>query len=133
MCAAGFGVRALGAAWTQRLTDSQRKRCTLALAICAVILAPVVWVAATYVSWRPFVAWLVVTFVVIHRFACVNFSGIQVRVRLFLMVVISGLLLIISVYVSPSVPVLQLGGVLLLAVALVNLYMARQNQKSRGF
>jgi len=42
-------------------------------------------------------------------------------------------MLIISVYVRPSVPVLQLGGVLLLAVALVNLYMARQNQKLRGF
>jgi hypothetical protein len=132
MCASAFGVRPLGQAWTQRLTDIQRKHCRTVLAACAVIVAAVDWFAAENVSWRPAVAWLVVTFVVVHRIACVDYNLAQLKTRIFVPVggVIAAFLLI-GAGVTRAAPIMQMGGLVLCAGSLVDLGMAYYNQRQK--
>jgi len=132
MCASAFAVRPLGQAWTERLTDIQRKHCRTVLAVCAVIVAAVDWFAAENVSFRPAVAWLVVTFVVIHRIACVDFNVAQLKTRIFVPVggVIAAFLLI-GAGITRAAPITQMGGLVLCAGSLVDLGMAYYNQRQR--
>jgi hypothetical protein len=132
MCASAFGARPLGQAWTQRLTDIQRKQCRMVLAACAVIIAAVDWFAAENVSLRPVVAWSVVTFVVVHRIACVDFNVAQSKTRIFVPVggVIAAFLLI-GAGITRAAPITQMGGIVLCAGSLVNLGMAYYNQRQR--
>jgi hypothetical protein len=132
MCASAFGVRPLGQAWTQRLTDIQRKHCRTVLAACAVIVAAVDWFAAENVSLRPAVAWLVVTFVVVHRIACVDFNVAQLKTRIF--VPVGGgiaAFLLIGAGITRAAPITQMGGLVLCAGSLVDLGMAYYNQRQR--
>ena len=132
MCASAFGVRPLGQAWTERLTDIQRKHCMSVLAVCAVIVAAVDWFAAENVSLRPAVACLVVTFVVVHRIACVDFNVAQLKTRIFVPVggVIAAFLLI-GAGVTRAAPITQMGGLVLCAGSLVDLGMAYYNRRQK--
>jgi hypothetical protein len=135
MCGAGFGVRVLAKAWTERLTEAQRKWCTIGLAPCAALVGVAVWLGAVNVWLRPFLASLVVTFVVVHRIACVNFEAGQMKARAILLVgsAFVGSALIGGDAFSMAAPVLQLGAVVLLCLAVVNLGMALHNQRTRGY
>jgi hypothetical protein len=134
MCAGGFGLRAVGSVWAERLTVTQRLRCFIGLAACAVGVAMIVWFAGMNPVWRPLAAWLVVSFIVVHRFACVDFSTPQIKARF--IVPLAGLTAAIVLQekqvIDAASPVLQLGGLALLGAALVNLSMAFYNQRRRG-
>jgi hypothetical protein len=134
MCGAGFGVRALATVWTDRLTTVQRNRCTRVLIASAGPLAFAVWMNAEPVRSRPFLAWLVVAFVVIHRIACVGMSSNQIRIRAILLVTagVVATMVIGGEVIPMSAPVIQLGTIILMAAALVNLFMSVRNQKQRG-
>jgi hypothetical protein len=103
------------------------------LAVCAVAVAAVDWFAAENVSLRPVVAWLVVTYVVVHRIACVNFSAAQLKTRVFVALggAITGCLLIGPGLIKAAAPITQMGGLVLCAGALVDLGMAYHNQRQR--
>lgn len=134
MCAGVFGIRALRSSWTYRLTDGQRKRCTLALAVCAVGLGVLVRLGAASTAWRPLIAWLVVTFIVVHRVPCIGFRSIQIRARvlalLFSMAFALGLEQSRPSADIPA-PVIQLAAIVLLAVALFNLLVVLADRGRR--
>jgi hypothetical protein len=135
MLGAGCGVRVLGVVWLQRFTEKQRRWCTIGLMPCAVVVAAVVWLAAVNVSLRPLLGWLVVTYTVVHRIACVNFDAGQLRLRAILLIVFAvvGSVLIGGDSIPMASPVLQLGSAVLLGVAVLNLCMALHNQGERGY
>ena len=135
MLGAGCGVRVLGKVWMERLTDSQRRRITLGLLVLTVILAPAAWFGAAHLALRPLMVWLVVTFVVVHRIACVNFDVEQLRLRAVVLVVaaIAGILLASKDIIPMTAPTIQLGSAVLFAGAVVNLLMAIRNQGERGY
>jgi hypothetical protein len=105
----------------------------MVLAACAVSVAAVDWFAAQNVSLRPVVAWLLVTFVVVHRIACVDFNVAQLKTRIFVAVggVIAAFLLI-GAGVTRAAPITQMGGLVLCAGSLVDLGMAYYNQRQRN-
>ena len=133
MCAGVFGLRALRASWTYRLTDAQRKRCTQALAASTLGLGPVVWLAGASATWRPFAAWLVVTFVVVHRVACGSLRDKQIKFRT--VVLLMGIAMASGMARSgPDTESLavQFGGLVLLAAALFNLSVALFDRRDRS-
>jgi uncharacterized protein (TIGR04206 family) len=77
----------------------------------------------------------VVAFVVIHRFACINFSLEQLRLRAVVLIVaaIAGISLASGVASSFTAPIIQIGGLILLGVAVLSLLIARHNQAERGY
>lgn len=124
MCAGVFGIRALRASWTYRLTDVQRQRCTVALAACAVGVGVAARLAAPSLPWRPLVAWLVVAFIVLHRVPCVGFRPVQIKARVLVLILsfvfTMGLAASGATSDTPA-PVIQIAGLMLLAAALFNL------------
>lgn len=129
MCASGFGHRALRRAWTERLTDRQRFRVTIGLMIGALVVGAAVWWLAETVSLRPFAAWLLVTFIVIHRGAAMSLSTSQMWVRNVLVVgtTLAGAVLIGGSMMVVAAPVIQFAGAVLVGGALMNLAMALYN------
>lgn len=126
MCSGVFGIRALRTAWTYGLTQKQRKAGTLALAACAIILGPVVWLAGASANWRPLVAWLIVTLVVAHRAACGGFNANQIRARVVFLLL--GVFIATAMQQSHAAPVTQIGGIVFLAVVLFNLAATYSSQ-----
>jgi hypothetical protein len=135
MCAVSFGSRALDAAWTERLTALQRRLFSFPLAVLALPLAATIEDGITQVSRRPLEAWMLVTFIVLHRIPCLRFSERQRNAR---WMILAGCLLV-SIWVwgaaAPSgeldsldAPVMQVGGLALMMGALANLCMAFHNQ-----
>jgi hypothetical protein len=135
MCASGFGIKAVGQAWAQRVTAAQRRQITIALAVCAIGVAALAWLAGAVVSLRPVIAWVVVTFVVLHRFVCTNFSLLQFKIRIFAILgfALAAFLLAGTDVLEVTAPFLQLGGLVLMAGALVNLSIAFYNQSRRNY
>jgi hypothetical protein len=103
--------------------------------VLALALAPAVWFGAAHLALRPLMAWLVVTFVVVHRIACVNFDVEQLRLRAVVLVIaaIAGLILASKDVIPMAAPMIQLGSVVLFGGAVLNLAMAIHNQGERGF
>jgi hypothetical protein len=135
MAASGCGIRVLGKVWMERLDEHRRKRFTLGLVVLALALTPLVWLGGAYLALRPFIVGTVVAFVVIHRFACVNFSLEQLRLRAVVLIVaaIAGISLASGVASSFTAPIIQIGGLILLGVAVLSLLIARHNQAERGY
>lgn len=132
MCAGVFGIRALRASWKYRLTDTQRRRGTQALAACALGLAPVVWFAGASATWRPLAAWLVVTFVVVHRVACGSFRDKQIKFRMVVLIVGIAMANGMANAGPETAPlVVQVGGLVLLSAALFNLAVALFDKAGR--
>jgi hypothetical protein len=135
MAGSGFGVRVLGVVWVSRFTALQRKWITSGLAAAAVAVAAIVWFGAAHPALRPLLVVLVVTFIVVHRIACVNFNATQLRVRAVLLVVAAMVCTAVAHKSDGdlSAPVIQLGAAALLGVAVASLGMALYNQRERGY
>lgn len=135
MCAASFGLGVLNKVWMERITGKQRKHFTLALLLLALALAPVAWFGAARPALRPLLAWLVITFVVIHRVACTSFSTEQLRLRVFALVAasIAGSIVGPMNVIPMEAPVIQLGSAILFGVAALSLIIALRNQRERGY
>jgi hypothetical protein len=130
MCAGAFGFRALRASWTYRLTEAQRRRWTVGLGLTAVGLGPVVWLLGASAAWRPLVAWLVVTFIVVHRAACGSFNDKQLKFRV--VVLLLGMAMAAG-QLSAGAPdtaglATRVGALVLLAIALFNLAVSFVDQ-----
>jgi hypothetical protein len=80
-------------------------------------------------------AWLVVTFVVVHRIACIKFDVEQLRLRAVVLTcaTIGSIILTATEVIPMAAPITQLGGVVLFGVAVMNLMMALHNQRQRGY
>jgi hypothetical protein len=131
MSAVGFGVRALDEAWSSRLSPKQRSMLTIALVACAPVLAVLTALDAGGVAFRPVRAWLITTFIVLHRIPCLHFGREQLKARakILLVCVAVALLLVAIVRIDLAAPIMQVGGLVLLTAALGNLGMALHNQK----
>ncbi|MHB8812009.1 MAG: hypothetical protein ACYDAE_01955 [Steroidobacteraceae bacterium] len=130
MCGSAFGSPALDIVWKFRLTAVQRRKCTIALAVIAVGVALTTWVAGAALALRPAVAWLIVTYIVLHRIAGIHLTAGQGRARIALLfgAAIAAVILnsIASRYIAA--PMIQLGGIVLLAVALFSLAASHHNE-----
>jgi hypothetical protein len=134
MAGTGFGGRVFGNVWMSRFTAERRKSITVGLAAAAVAVAAVVWFGAANVTLRPLLAWLVVTFTVVHRIASVNFTAAQLKFRAILLVITA--IMCSAVAEQPEAylpaPVMQLGSTALMGIAVLSLCMALYNQRKRG-
>lgn len=130
MCGSAFGSPALDIVWKFRLTAVQRRKCTIALAVIALGVALTTWVAGAALAWRPAVAWLVVTYIVLHRIAGIHLTAGQGRARIALLFAAAIAAVILNSIESRYIaaPMIQLGGIVLLAVALFSLAASHHNE-----
>lgn len=135
MIASGFGVRATGAAWRDRLTDEQRKRILIGLGFFTACVALTAWFGARAIALRPFVAWLVVACIIVHRIACLTFTGNQLKLRIVFFVggAIGAAIVMAAAKDAVVSPMIQLGGAVLCAGAVLDVVLTFYNLKNRRF
>jgi hypothetical protein len=148
MAAAGLGAQALSAAWSNRLTTEQRSLFTTVLVLCAPILATMTAFDIGGVSFRPVMACLTITFIVLHRIPCLSFNNAQLKARAWILLVCGCVALTVARLTDPifllaagssphapdqlgaiAAPIMQCGAPAIVTAALGNLIMVLRRAK----
>jgi hypothetical protein len=131
MSASAVGTPALQELWTRRMTPKQRRACLAALCLAA----PGVGGMLTLVGgpWRPFLVWLLVGFIVMHRIALLSLSAAQDRARWLILIAALAPMLPAAMAsdVTPTDVVFGLGLALVVS-AFLNLCMAASGSRRQG-